>query len=145
MVAPSELGHQPLHVAAPAARLRARGHEVRAVDLSVDTWDPEAVAWADRVAFSVPMHTATRLVRELAAGIDKPVCCYGLYAAMCADVAERVIAGEWDEAIVEWAEGHALGASVELGRGAAAPGLRPARDLLPALDRYAHLAVDGEP
>jgi radical SAM superfamily enzyme YgiQ (UPF0313 family) len=144
MVATYELGHQPLHVAAPAARLRARGHEVRAVDLSVDTWDPEAVAWADRVAFSVPMHTATRLVREVAAGIDKPVCCYGLYSAMCADVAERVVAGEYDDALVEWAEGHALGTSVELGRGAAAPGPLPARDLLPSLDRYAHLAVGEE-
>src|SRR2546423_15155019 len=63
---------------------------------------------------------------------------------MCADVAECVVAGECDQGLVEWAEGHAPGASVELGRDAASPGPVPARDLLPPLDRYAHLAIGGE-
>ena len=40
LVSTYELGHQPLAVAAPAARLRARGHEVRALDISVEPWNP---------------------------------------------------------------------------------------------------------
>ena len=72
LVATYELGHQPGNLARPAARLRARGHEVRALDTSVEPWDPSLVDWADAVAFSVPMHTATRLVRELSPGLAKP-------------------------------------------------------------------------
>src|SRR5206468_3737373 len=59
-----ELGHQPVGIAAPAAVLRDCGHHVRALDLSVESWDADAVAWADRVAFSVPMHTAMRIARK---------------------------------------------------------------------------------
>jgi hypothetical protein len=62
-----ELGHQPLGVAAPAAALRAAGHDVRALDLSVEMWEPECARWADAVAFSVPMHTAMRLALKAAA------------------------------------------------------------------------------
>ena len=80
-----------------------------ALDTSLDPWDPALVDWADRVAFSVPMHTATRLARELAATISKPVCCYGLYASMCADVADAVIAGEYEDALVAWVEGEPVG------------------------------------
>src|SRR4051794_25322807 len=111
--------------------------------MSVASWDPELVRWADKVAFSVPMHTATRMVRALAPGIDTPTCCYGLYAGMCADVADVVIAGEYERALVDWVELGAVPAGVQLGRDAAGPGAPPpARDLLPPLDRYTHL-VDG--
>ena len=49
--------------------------------MSVDPWDPALVDWADKVAFSVPMHTATRMARASSpAGIAAPICCYGLYA-----------------------------------------------------------------
>jgi radical SAM superfamily enzyme YgiQ (UPF0313 family) len=145
LVATYELGHQPANLAAPAARLRARGHDVRVLDTSVDPWDPALVDWADRVAFSVPMHTATRLARELARGITKPTCCYGLYAAMCDDVADVVIAGEYEDALVAWADGEAPGPIVQLGRPRHAPmDARPARDLLPPLDRYVRLAVGDE-
>ena len=80
-----ELGHQPLGVARPAARLRAAGHDVRCVDLSVEPWDPGLVSWADRVACCVPMHTATRLAREVVEDVRRrrpalPVVCFGLYA-----------------------------------------------------------------
>ena len=104
------------------------------------------VDWADRVAFSVPMHTATRLARELAATITKPVCCYGLYAAMCDDVADVVIVGEYEDALVAWVEGEPVGTPVQLGR--ARPerrnGTGPARALLPPLDRYVRLSVGNE-
>jgi len=116
LVATYELGQQPGAVGSAAAHLRAEGHEVRARDVSVDGWDPALVAWADEVAFSVPMHTATRLARDLARGIDKPVRAFGLYAAQCHDFATPVA---WDADL-------------------------PARDLLPPLDAYAHLAIRGE-
>jgi radical SAM superfamily enzyme YgiQ (UPF0313 family) len=145
LVATYELGHQPVNLAGPAARLRARGHEVHALDATVDEWDAASVEWADRVAFSVPMHTATRLVRELAPGIAKPVCCYGLYAAMCDDVADAVIAGEYEDALVQWVEASTVGTRVQLGPARPARvGAVPARDLLPPLDRYVRLAIDGE-
>src|SRR5438128_544691 len=36
LVSTYELGHQPLHLAAPAAALTAAGHEVRTLDTSVE-------------------------------------------------------------------------------------------------------------
>jgi hypothetical protein len=149
LIASYELGHQPLQVAAPAARLRARGHDVRCRDLSIEEWDPELVAWADRIAFSVPMHTATQIARQAIARVhaqrpELPVAGYGLYGEMLDDVADRVLAGETDTALVDWVEGVDGAIIVHLGREAAAPGAPlPARDLLPALDRYAHLVVAG--
>ena len=165
LVSTYELGHQPVHVASPAAALRQRGHEVRCLDLSVQHWDPEAVSEAQALAFSVPMHTAMRLA--LAAGEaarrarpELPICFYGLYAAVSSDltlrrVADRVIAGEYEPALVDWVENlDAHGPASRAGGSADAPERVvalghttfpvPARDLLPPLERYAHLAVDGE-
>lgn len=145
-----ELGHQPLQVAAPAGVLRAHGHDVRAVDLSAQSWDPELAGWAERIAVSVPMHTATRIARRVIAMVrdarpDVPVCAYGLYAPMLADVADRVIAGEADAALAAWVAGDDDPTVVFLGRDAATPGAPiPARDLLPALTSYAKLAIAGE-
>src|SRR4051812_38746881 len=147
LVSTYELGHQPLHVASPAAALRAAGHEVRCLDLSVERWDPQAVEWAEKVAFSVPMHTAMRLAMRAAQEVeDKPVCFYGLYAPVSRDLtlgrlADRVIAGEYEPALVAWAGGAPTGPERDLGRNAFQ---LPARDLLPPLERYAHLALDGE-
>ena len=67
LVSTYELGHQPLHVASPAAALRKAGHEVRCLDLSVERWDAGALEWAQAVGFSVPMHTAMRLAMRAAA------------------------------------------------------------------------------
>jgi radical SAM superfamily enzyme YgiQ (UPF0313 family) len=151
LVSTYELGHQPLHVASPAAALRAAGHEVRCIDISVDPWDASAVEWADRVAFSVPMHTAMRLAMRAAEAVkeahpDMPVCFYGLYAPVSRDLtlgrlADRVIAGEYEPGLVAWAGGANGGPEIDLGRGQFAV---PARELLPPLDRYARLACDGE-
>jgi Radical SAM superfamily len=116
LVATYELGHQPGSLGMAASFLRARGDDVRALDVSIDPWDPSLVEWADEVAFSVPMHTATRLARDLAREIDKPVRVFGLYAAQCGDFGSPVT---WDAAV-------------------------PARDLLPPLDRYTRLVIDGE-
>jgi radical SAM superfamily enzyme YgiQ (UPF0313 family) len=152
LVSTYELGHQPLHVASPAGALRDAGHDVRCLDVSVERWDPALVDWADRVAFSVPMHTAMRLAMSAAEAVKrdhpaKPVCFYGLYAPVSRDLtlgrlADRVIAGEYEPALVAWAGGAADdGALIALGRGSFG---RPARDLLPPLSRYAHLALGGE-
>lgn len=129
-----ELGHQPLALAAPAGVLRARGHEVRCVDLSVESWDPELAAWADRVAASVSMHTAARILRPVLGDLDRPVATYGLYASMCDDVAEPLVSRDPVDALVTWVDGGAGDDDAPL----------PARDLLPPLDRYAHLVHRGE-
>src|SRR4051812_31688818 len=68
LVSTYELGHQPLHVASPAAALRAAGHDVRCLDVSVERWDTRALEWAQAVGFSVPMHTAMRLAMRAAGG-----------------------------------------------------------------------------
>jgi radical SAM superfamily enzyme YgiQ (UPF0313 family) len=151
LVSTYELGHQPLHVASPAAALRAAGHDVRCLDLSVEQWDPAALEWADAVAFSVPMHTAMRLAMRAAQAVKRdrpelPVCFYGLYAPVSRDltlgrIADRVIAGEYEPALVAWVSGQRSGPELELGRGRFP---LPARDLLPPLERYAHLALGGE-
>jgi radical SAM superfamily enzyme YgiQ (UPF0313 family) len=155
LVSTYELGHQPLHLASPAAALRATGHEVRMLDLSVETWDEEALAWAEAVALSVPMHTAMRLALQVAESVRRarpevPVCLYGLYATVSRDLtldrlADRVIAGEYEPQLVAWVEGLSAGAGrgavVDLGRGSFRV---PERDGLPPLERYAHLAVGGD-
>jgi len=71
LVSTYELGHQPLHVASPAAALVAAGHEVRCLDLSVEQWRPADVDWAERVAFSVLMHTAMRLAVRAQAALNR--------------------------------------------------------------------------
>jgi len=150
LVASYELGHQPLQVAAPAAQLRDRGHKVRCHDLSIQPWDPELVTWAERIGFSVPMHTAMRIARRAITLVreqrpDVPVACFGLYGPFMDDVADHVLGGETDAAVVDWVEGRNDGVVVHLGRDAARGGAPlPARDLLPTLDQYAHLAVGGD-
>jgi radical SAM superfamily enzyme YgiQ (UPF0313 family) len=153
LVSTYELGHQPLHLASPAAALRAAGHQVRTLDLSVELFDEEALAWAEAVALSVPMHTAMRLGLRVAAGVredrpELPICLYGLYATVSRDLtldglADRAIAGEYEPELVAWVEGGAGGdgAVVDLGRNHSPV---PSRDGLPPLELYAHLVAGGE-
>jgi len=144
LISTYELGRQPLHVAAPAGALRAAGHEVRCLDLAVEPWDPDTVEWADRVALSVPMHTATRLARDLARIVERPTCAYGLYAEMVADECDHAIAGEYTAGLLAWAAGENPGALVQLARERVSHA-RPVRDLLPSLDAYArYVDADGE-
>lgn len=152
LISTYELGHQPLHAASPAAELNSAGHEVRLLDLSVDPWDPSAVEDVGAVAVSVPMHTALRLAIEVRRRIrdvdpDLPVAFYGLYAGAGADdtsgVADRLIVGEYEAALVEWVgqveEGSPpVGVSVDIGLHRFRP---PDRSGLPDLSRYAHLAT----
>jgi len=153
LVSTYELGHQPLHVASPAAALTQAGHDVDCMDISVEDWDPQRVERADAVAFSVPMHTAMRLAVAAAGTVKRrrpamPVAFYGLYALVSRDrtlgpLADRLIAGEYERELVSWLEEVASSkrppeprAVVNLEREAK---LLPVRDALPPLDRYAHL------
>jgi len=151
LVSTYELGHQPLHVASPAAALRAAGHEVATLDIAVSDWAPDLVTWADAAAFSVPMHTAMRLAIKGAEEIkrqrsDVPICFYGLYATVKgpADVA---IAGEYEPGLLEWLT--ALDRSASVNGEAAARRISlgrqrfhlPVRTTLPPLDRYARLEI----
>jgi radical SAM superfamily enzyme YgiQ (UPF0313 family) len=171
LVSTYELGHQPLHLAAPAAALRAAGHEVRTLDTSVEAWAREPVEWADAVAFSVPMHTAMRLSLRAAASVraarpELPVCLYGLYATVSGDLtlgpdgaADHAIAGEYEQGLVAWAatlagdtarpSDAAQPAEAPPGKGVIdvrrrRPAGAPDRAGLPPLERYAHLALLGE-
>ncbi len=160
LISTYELGHQPLHVASPAAALRRAGHEVRCLDLSVQPWDPGALEWAQAVGFSVPMHTAMRLALSAGRRVRRehpglPICFYGLHATVSRELVERelaarVIAGEYEPALTAWVDqlaapcATALAAErpiIHLQRGSFDP---PARELLPGLERYARLAVGGE-
>lgn len=152
LVSTYELGHQPLHLASPAAALRAAGHDVRTLDISVEPWDPKLVDWAHAVAFSVPMHTAMRLAMTGAEAVkarrpDVPVCFYGLYAHVSRDLtlgklADRVIAGEYEAGLLEWVDGVAPSVpEVDLRRRRFE---LPIREGLPPLKKYAHLALGGE-
>ncbi len=153
LVSTYDLGNQPLALAAPAAALEAAGHQVRCVDVSVDTLEPEDVDWADRVGLSVPMHTAMRLALAVADGIrerrpELPLCFYGLYATVSRDLTVRgpqdaVIAGEYEPGLVAWAGGGSPGPEVQLGR-TTRPPAAPARRLLAPLERYSRLAVGDE-
>ncbi|HYY44974.1 MAG TPA: CUAEP/CCAEP-tail radical SAM protein [Actinomycetota bacterium] len=156
LISTYELGHQPLHVASPAAALSGRGHEVRARDVAVERLLPADLEWAQAVAISVPMHTAMRLGVRLAERIKEarpelPLCLYGLYAPLGEDLtaaraADYVIGGEYEPALLAWAaslEGgrNPRGSVTEVSR---SHFLTPRRDLLPPLDTYARLEVKGE-
>ena len=160
LISTYELGHQPLHVASPAAALRRGGHEVRCLDLSVQPWDPGALQWTQAVGFSVPMHTAMRLALSAGRRVRRehpglPICFYGLYATVSRELVERelaarVIAGEYEPALTAWVD--ELAAPCLPAPAAERPIIHlqrgtfhaPARELLPELERYARLAVDGE-
>jgi radical SAM superfamily enzyme YgiQ (UPF0313 family) len=159
LISTYELGHQPLHLASPAAALRGGGHEVRCLDLSVEKWDQDAAGWAEAVAFSVPMHTAMRMALRGAASLRQtrpglPICLYGLYAGVSREatlpgLADRGIAGEYEGPLLDWVDGLEAAEAgngappfvVELGR---SPAPVPIRDDLPPLERYARLEVGQE-
>jgi len=153
LISTYELGRQPVHVASPAAAIAAAGHEVRALDVAVQRWDADLIAWADAVAISTPMHTATRIAVGVAERVRRqrpgvPIAAYGLYAAMSgnegsAGAFDRAIVGEYETALVDWLAGASFESpvSVHFDRG----GYRvPNRSILPPLEAYAQLAVGGE-
>ncbi len=160
LISTYELGHQPLHVASPAAALCRAGHELRCLDLSVQPWDPDALEWAQAVGFSVPMHTAMRLALHAGRRVRRehpglPICFYGLYGTVSrelvtSELGAHMIAGEYEPALTAWVDELAAPRApapaverpiVDLQRGTFE---LPARELLPGLERYARLAIGGQ-
>lgn len=140
-----ELGRQPVHLASPAAALRRAGHEVRLGDLAVDELSEADIDWAERVAISVPMHTATRLAEGLVRSLsrshpDLPVALYGLYAGVGSAEVDARLEGEYEPGLLEWAAGGRPGALRHTGRSELST---PDRSGLPGLDRYARLEYQG--
>ncbi len=146
LISTYELGHQPLHLASPAASLRAAGHEVSVLDLAVEDLNLDAHAAVDAVAISVPMHTAMRLAVDVVDRVKEtlgvPVALYGLYAGMASTSADAVLVGEYEQDLVRWANEQApVGwERVEIGHTKFSV---PERSGLPGLSEYAHLAVDA--
>lgn len=149
LVSTYELGHQPLHVASPAGRLHRAGHSVVACDLAVESFSPGVIETVDAIGISVPMHTAMRLAHDLVAKIrsldpDVPIALYGLYADMGhVDGVDRVIVGEYEDALTGWIEGLAtgspnIGLTSDIGNHHFET---PQRSQLPSLDSYAHLSI----
>ena len=98
LVSTYDLGRQPLGLASPAARLMDAGIDVRALDVSREALSDADITAADRIAFYLPMHTATRLAMPLvdrvrAANPGAQLAAYGLYAPLNADwLRERGVA-----------------------------------------------------
>ena len=163
LVSHYELGHQPLGLAAPAAVLRAQGHDVACVDLAVQAPETARFRDAEFIGLSVPMHTAARLAIALASRLRRinpgaHLAFYGLYAPLIHDslresgLADSVVGGEYETALAAVAEAVAAG-RFDPSRPAAGSGelplfprrIHPVPDRrgLPALSEYAHLDLGG--
>jgi len=156
-----ELGHQPFAVASAWAELESAGLGVAGADASIAAPSDDAIARARLVAISVPMHTALRLGVAIARRVrvvnpSAHVCFFGLYASLNAAylrgaIADSVIAGEFESALVELALGlgGATGKKASLEPELPKPILRrltfhvPRRDGLPPLEKYARLLGPG--
>ena len=150
LISTYEMGRQPFGLASPAAWLRERGHAVAVVDLAVSAFPMRKLGDAEVAAFYLPMHTATRLaataierVRRL--NPDVRIVAYGLYAPLNREYlmklgVDAVVGGEFEPALVEAIEGRPADL-VPLER------LQfrvPDRSLMPALEHYAHVHVNGD-
>jgi radical SAM superfamily enzyme YgiQ (UPF0313 family) len=113
-----ELGHQPFGLASPKAWLLRAGHEVTAVDLAKTPLAEDTIRQAGALAFSLPMHTATRLAIPVIERVKRinpaaRIACYGLYAPLNAELlrslgVEAILGGEFEHALVQWASGETL-------------------------------------
>ena len=114
LVSTYELGHQPFGLASPKAWLTRAGHEVTSVDVAKTPLSEDLIRQAGAVAFSLPMHTATRLAVKV---IEKVrtlnprahLCCYGLYAPMNEAYlrelgVEAVLGGEFEQGLRDLAQ-----------------------------------------
>ena len=142
LISTYEQGRQPLGLAAPAALLRADGHEVRTLDLSVEEPHSALYDWAELIGISTPMHTAARLglalARQLRAqGHGEKIAFYGVGAV---GLDGRALSGDTDRQLLALARGEAPDITFDR-----APRPMPDRRGLPPLDRYARYhAAEGE-
>lgn len=160
-----ELGHQPAGITMPMGLLRRAGYEAGAMDVSVEGFDAEKVKGTRFVGISVPMHTALRLGLRIAEEVRRlnptcHICFYGLYALLNADyllgtVANSVIGGEFEEALVRLVEAVESGTPIDI-QGVSTRGRMsgpvlerlnfapPDRSSLVTLEHYARLEIKGE-
>jgi radical SAM superfamily enzyme YgiQ (UPF0313 family) len=160
-----ELGHQPLHLALLHSLLSQAGYHPTLIDRAVEALSDEAIQHARFVGISVPMHTALRLGEQVAKRIrtlnpDAFICLYGLYALLNADyllqdTIDAAIGGEYEEPLLKLVAALAQHEStaipgVKTRQQASGPWLQrapatlPQRAQLPALQRYAHLEINGK-
>lgn len=126
------------------AFLRRAGFEAKALDLSIQALDNDALRQADFIGIASPMHTALRLgapVAERARALNPRahLCFYGLYAQLSAPIlfdrklADSVIAGEVEAPLVELVRALSRGGDCRRIPGVTVAGAAPA----PALTRLA--------
>jgi radical SAM superfamily enzyme YgiQ (UPF0313 family) len=118
LVSTYELGHQPFGLASPQAWLVRAGHQVTAVDVSKTPLSENLIRQANAVAFSVPMHTATRLAVPLIERVRRlnpnaRIACYGLYAPLNSELLRSlgvtaILGGEFEQALVQWASNQVM-------------------------------------
>ncbi|HLX55567.1 MAG TPA: CUAEP/CCAEP-tail radical SAM protein [Ktedonobacteraceae bacterium] len=160
-----ELGHQPFQLASLLALLQQAGYDPAVVDTAVEHLSDETIRRARFVAISVPMHTALRLGELVARRVRAlnpyaHICFYGLYASLNEHyllhaIIDSTIGGEFEEPLLKLLSALERGApgsipGVNTGQHSSKPWIQraplvvPQRAALPSLDRYAHLALNGE-
>lgn len=164
LISTYELGRQPFSLSSPAVWLKQASCKVTCLDLAVQRLSDHkhALATADLIAFSLPMHTATRLAAGLVGKIKDinptaHICFYGLYAPVNEPYLRKlggdtILGGEFEEGLASLAKRLAAKAAskelmtepaqreplISLGR---QKFLVPDRSDLPPLESYAHLQM----
>ena len=119
LISTYELGRQPFGLASAAAWLRRAGFDVACADVSRSSLDESEIRSSGLIAFSLPMHTATRLALPL---IDSSrrlnptahLCAFGIYAPLNAKLlrergVETILNGEFEADLTALAQGLAKG------------------------------------
>lgn len=159
LISTYDLGRQPFGLASPAAWLRRAGIDVATRDLSRAPFGDDDLTDVTRVAFYLPMHTATRLAIPVIDHVrttrpDIALCAYGLYAPLNAELLRErgvttILGPEAEQDLIDWA-----GAGLKPSTAGLKPRpdealarlqfIRPDRSTLPPLMQYATLQMpDG--
>lgn len=146
-----ELGHPSWSIALASTLLKNAGYLTTGVDLSIEPLDDHTVRQARWVAIVVPMHAALRIGVKAAQYIRKlnrstKICFAGTYAELNRQflldtVADQVLSGEWEQALVDWVHGVAVPTSPVLER---LSFVTPDRGPTLKLERHSHLVVGQE-
>jgi radical SAM superfamily enzyme YgiQ (UPF0313 family) len=155
-----EPGHQPQSIASSVAFLREAGFDPVCLDLAIEELGPTSAPFAEArlVVLGAQMHTALALGLRVAARVRREnpgarLVFFGLYAVLnqrlLAGLADAVLGPDAEETLVALAEAIDCGGPLPVPLTSPAPPDRrpspvPARDALPALARYARLAIAGE-
>ncbi|MFC1664467.1 CUAEP/CCAEP-tail radical SAM (seleno)protein [Pseudomonadota bacterium] len=154
LISPYEIGRQPFSLAHAAAYLNRDGFDVTCFDLSLEALDKTELKTASVIGIHLAMHTATRIAAELLPKLKEVAplasfCVYGLYAPLNAQLffdmgVERVFGGESEPDLVNFSVSvrdgfnnlNSQAPQVSLDK---IEFLKPQRNGLPPLQKYAHL------